>query len=93
MQDHLQPLGSNEIEVIDEDLGRAAAGTQTRTGMVAEVCLGRKDSVAAREVSRFARNSREWQQLGDVAAWLTRCSSIRKPCRLHDKATTVCCSG
>jgi DNA invertase Pin-like site-specific DNA recombinase len=69
MQDRLRQLGWNEIEVIDEDLGRSAAGTQTRTGferMVAEVCLGHVGAVAAREVSRFARNSREWQQLVEV---------------------------
>jgi DNA invertase Pin-like site-specific DNA recombinase len=69
MQDRLRQLGWHEIEVIDEDLGRSAAGTQTRTGferMVAEVCLGRVGAVAAREVSRFARNSREWQQLVEV---------------------------
>jgi DNA invertase Pin-like site-specific DNA recombinase len=69
MQDRLRQLGWREIEVIDEDLGRSAAGTQTRTGferMVAEVCLGRVGAVAAREVSRFARNSREWQQLVEV---------------------------
>jgi hypothetical protein len=34
--------------------------------MVAEVSLGRVGAVAAREVSRFARNSREWQQLVEV---------------------------
>src|SRR4051794_30985449 len=34
--------------------------------MVAEVCLGKVGAVAAREVSRFARNSREWQQLIEV---------------------------
>src|ERR1700755_252098 len=34
--------------------------------MVADVCLGRGGAVAAREVSRFARNSREWQQLIEV---------------------------
>ena len=69
MQDRLRQLGWKEIEVIDEDLGCSAAGTQTRTGferMVAEVCLGRVGAVAAREVSRFARNSREWQQLVEV---------------------------
>jgi DNA invertase Pin-like site-specific DNA recombinase len=27
------------------------------------VCLGKGGAVCAREVSRFARNSREWQQL------------------------------
>jgi hypothetical protein len=34
--------------------------------MVAEVCLGHVGAVAAREVSRFARNSREWQKLVEV---------------------------
>src|SRR5207245_7103983 len=29
----------------------------------AEVCLGKVGAVAALEVSRFARNSRDWQQL------------------------------
>src|SRR5499425_673519 len=55
-----------EIEVVDEDLGRSAAGTVARSGfdrMVAEVCLGKVGAVAAREVSRFARNSRDWQQI------------------------------
>jgi DNA invertase Pin-like site-specific DNA recombinase len=69
MQNRLRDLGFTAIEVIDEDLGRSAAGTQARSGferMVAEVCLGRVGAVAAREVSRFARNSREWQQLVEV---------------------------
>jgi DNA invertase Pin-like site-specific DNA recombinase len=34
--------------------------------MVAEVCLGKVGAVAAWEVSRFACNSREWQQLVEV---------------------------
>ena len=58
MQERLQQLG-----------WRAAAGTVTRAGferMVAAVCLGKVGAVAAREVSRFARNSREWQQLVEV---------------------------
>src|ERR1039457_5566977 len=69
MQDRLQQLGWREIEVVDEDLGWSAAGTVTRAGferMVAEVCLGKVGAVATREVSRFARNSREWQQLVEV---------------------------
>ena len=69
MQDRLQHLGWREIEVVDDDLGRSAAGMVTRAGferMVAEVCLGKVGAVAAREVSRFARNSREWQQLVEV---------------------------
>ena len=69
MQDRLQQLGWREIEVVDDDLGRSAAGLVARAGfarMVAEVCLGQVGAVAAREVSRFARNSREWQQLVEV---------------------------
>jgi DNA invertase Pin-like site-specific DNA recombinase len=66
MRERLVALGWSEIEVIDDDLGRSAAGGVMRAGferMVAEVCLGKVGAVAAREVSRFARNSRDWQQL------------------------------
>ena len=62
----LTALGWSEIETVDDDLGRSAAGGVVRAGferMVAEVCLGKVGAVAAREVSRFARNSRDWQQL------------------------------
>nr|WP_247560756.1 hypothetical protein [Bradyrhizobium sp. 138] len=34
--------------------------------MVAEVCLGKVGAVCAREVSRFARNSRDWQHLSEM---------------------------
>ncbi len=69
MRAQLVERGWHDIEVIDEDLGRSAAGHVTRTGferMVSEVCLGHVGVVAAREVSRFARNSREWQQLVEM---------------------------
>jgi DNA invertase Pin-like site-specific DNA recombinase len=61
MRDRLLALCWSEIEVIDDDLGRSAAGGARRAGverMVAQVCLGKFGAVAAREVSRFARNSR-----------------------------------
>ena len=32
MQDRLHQLGWREVDVVDEDLGRSAAGTVTRTG-------------------------------------------------------------
>lgn len=66
MRERLAVLGWSDIAIIDDDLGISAAGTATRAGferMVAEVCLGKVGAVAAREVSRFARNSRDWQQL------------------------------
>jgi DNA invertase Pin-like site-specific DNA recombinase len=64
--EHGRSAEAEHREVIDDDLGRSAAGGVQRAGferMVAEVCLGKVGAVAAREVSRFARNSREWQQL------------------------------
>ncbi len=69
MKQRLRDLGWSDIEVVDEDLGKSADGTTDRSGferMVAEVCLGHVGAVAAREVSRFARNSRDWQQLVEV---------------------------
>lgn len=69
MQERLKRLGWREVEVVDEDLGKSAAVAMQRSGfqrMVADVCLGKVGAVAAREVSRFARNSREWQQLVEV---------------------------
>ena len=69
MRERLKDFGWQEIEVVDEDTGTTATGVVTRDGfdrMVADVCLGKVGAVAARELSRFARNSREWQQLIEV---------------------------
>jgi DNA invertase Pin-like site-specific DNA recombinase len=69
MRSRLTALGWSDIETVDDDLGRSAAGGVVRAGferMVAEVCLGKVGAVAAREVSRFARNSRDWQQLVEM---------------------------
>jgi hypothetical protein len=44
MEERVRQLGWREIELVDDDLGRSAAGTVTRAGferMVAEVCLGK----------------------------------------------------
>jgi hypothetical protein len=73
MQQRLR-LGWQEIEIVDEDLGRSASGTVTRAGferMVAEVCLGKVGAVAAREVwgansqivqrvALFVQSCRDW---------------------------------
>lgn len=69
MRASLEELGWREIEVIDDDLGCSARRVVTRTGfdrMVADVCLGKVGAVATQELSRFARNNREWQQLMEV---------------------------
>src|SRR3954452_6885867 len=69
MRGRLAQLGWSAIEIVDEEPARSAAGGTARAGferMVAEVCLGRVGAVAAREVSRFARDSRDWQQLVEM---------------------------
>ena len=50
MRDRLERFGWTDIDVVDEDLGRSAAGLITRSGferMVADVCLGKVGAVAA----------------------------------------------
>lgn len=57
MRDRLQALGFAEIEVIDNDLGRSAAGGVQRAGferMVAEVCLGKVGAGSRRLPALFA---------------------------------------
>jgi DNA invertase Pin-like site-specific DNA recombinase len=69
MQERVRALGWVRVEVVDDDLGRTASGATERIGfqrLVADVCLGGVGVVAARELSRFARNSRDWQQLMEV---------------------------
>ena len=71
MEERVRDRGWQETEVVDEDQGRSATTTHGRTGfqrMVAEVCLGKVGAVAAIEVSRFARNNRDWHQLIEMCA-------------------------
>jgi DNA invertase Pin-like site-specific DNA recombinase len=71
MADRVRSLGWRDVEIIDEDLGRSATTTAGRTGfqyLVAEVCLGKVGAVVAREVSRFARNNRDWHQLIEMCS-------------------------
>jgi DNA invertase Pin-like site-specific DNA recombinase len=58
------------VEVIDDDLGVSGSGV-ARSGfdrLVAEVGLGRVGIVLAIEVSRLARNNRDWYHLLDLCA-------------------------
>jgi DNA invertase Pin-like site-specific DNA recombinase len=66
MQVRLQSLGWKEVEVIDEDLGRSATTTVGRSGF--QHLVGKVGAVAAREVSRFARNNRDWHQLIEMCS-------------------------
>jgi DNA invertase Pin-like site-specific DNA recombinase len=60
----------SEVTVIDDDLGVSGSGV-ARSGfdrLVAEVGLGRVGIVFALEVSRLARNNKEWYHLRDLCA-------------------------
>ena len=68
-----QALGWNtdQIVVIDEDLGLSGASATERNGfqrLVAEVGLGRVGLVMGLEVSRLARNSSDWHRLLEICA-------------------------
>lgn len=92
MKQRLHSLGWREVDVIDEDLGCSATSTTERVGfqkMVAEVCLGKVGAIAAREVSRFARNNRDWHQLIEMCSLvdtlLVDHDSIYDPRRANDR--------
>jgi len=63
---HARALGWQDVVVIDDDLGKSGATAAGRVGfqrLVAEVSLGRAGAVFSLEVSRLARNNRDWHQL------------------------------
>jgi DNA invertase Pin-like site-specific DNA recombinase len=58
-------LGWNDVQVIDDDLGRSGGGT-ARPGfekLLAAICEGRVGAVLSIEASRLARNGRDWHTL------------------------------
>lgn len=62
---------SEQVIVIDEDLGRSGASTQGREGfqrLVADVGLGKAGVVLGLEVSRLARNNADWHRLLEICA-------------------------
>src|ERR1700688_3775292 len=65
LADRARHLGWENVEVIDDDLGRSGGGVR-RPGferLLAAICEGRVGAVLAIEVSRLARNGRDWHTL------------------------------
>ncbi len=63
--DRARQLGWNDVQVIDDDLGRSGGGT-VRPGfekLLAAICEGRVGAVVSLEASRLARNGRDWHTL------------------------------
>ena len=61
----------DSIIVIDDDLGRSGSSTTGRTGfakLVADVALKKAGIIFGLEVSRLARNNKDWYQLLDLCS-------------------------
>lgn len=59
-------LGWNDVQVIDDDLGRSGGGGIARPGfekLLAAICERRVGAVMSIEASRLARNGRDWHTL------------------------------
>jgi excisionase family DNA binding protein len=92
LADHARQLGFQQVEVIDEDLGRSGSGEVERPGfehLVAEVCTGRVGAVLCVEASRLARNGRDWHHLielcGLVRTVIIDPDGVYDPCILNDR--------
>ncbi len=82
----------SRIMVVDEDLGRSGAESNTRQGfkgLVAAVGLGRVGIILGIEVSRLARNNTDWYQLLDLCALtdtlLADGDGLYHPARFNDR--------
>src|SRR4030081_799748 len=84
-------LGWTAVEVIDDDLGRSGGGI-ARPGferLLAAICEARVGAVLAIEVSRLARNGRDWHTLiefcGLVGTIIVDEDGIYDPRRPNDR--------
>lgn len=71
LTEQAKKIGFKDVRVIDEDLGVSGASGSERSGfkkLVAEVSLNKVGIVFGLEVSRFARNNRDWYHLIDLCA-------------------------
>lgn len=89
--DRARALGWEDVEVIDEDLGRSGSGTH-RQGferLLGQLCDGSVGAVFAIEASRLARNGRDWHTLLEfcsvVGALLIDADGIYDPSHIDDR--------
>src|SRR3984893_8402150 len=92
LADHARQLGFQQVEIIDEDLGRSGSGQVERPGfqhLVAEVCTGEIGAVLCIEASRLARNGRDWHHLielcGMVGAVVVDFDGVYDPNLVNDR--------
>ncbi len=89
--DRARDLGWNKVQVIDDDLGRSAGGSE-RPGfekLLAAVCAKEAGIVFSTEASRLSRNGREWHTLlefcGLVGCLLADRETIYDPRLANDR--------
>src|SRR5213594_3888544 len=92
LADHARALGWREVVIIDDDLGKSGASAAGRVGfqrLVATVGLGQVGAILGSEVSRLARNNRDWYQLLDLCGLLNTLiidtEGIYDPRQLNDR--------
>ena len=91
LADRARTLGWQDVEVIDEDLGRSGEGIP-RSGferLLRAVCEGQVGAVFSIEASRLARNGREWHTLlefcGIIGVLLIDAQAIYDPRLTNDR--------
>src|ERR687897_2530991 len=91
LTERARTLGWTDVTVIDDDLGRSGSGI-SRPGferLLAAICEGRVGAVLAIEVSRLARNGRDWHTLiefcGLVGTIIVDEDGIYDPRRPNDR--------
>jgi len=92
LADEARRRGFQNVEVIDDDLGRSASGTTARPGfdrLVAWLCAGEVGAVLCFDASRLARNVRDWHHLlelcGLVEARVIDLDGVYDPCCRNDR--------
>ena len=92
LQGHACTLGWTEVLVIDEDLGKSGATAAGRAGfqrLVTAVSLGQAGAVFGLDVSRLARNNRDWYQLLDLCGLMNTlivdAEGVYDPRQLNDR--------
>src|SRR5438477_9181636 len=90
--DRARELGFQQVDIVDEDLGRTGSGLVERPGfqrLVAEVCSGDVGAVFCLEASRLARNGRDWHHLielcGMVSAVVVDPDGVYDPAIINDR--------
>jgi len=90
LQERAQSLGwhTEDVEIIDADLGLTGASAQHRTGfqeLVGRVTLGQVGIILSVDVTRLSRNCSDWYPLLDVCGY--RCCLIADSDGIYDPGT------